>query len=77
MTAEKISTAKSIELICLKLGISENKSITFQEYLGKYEQTFNWYDFFNNTPNLAAHDIAKQYYTSVRNSSNEFKIDQI
>lgn len=32
LTGEKISTTDLTEIICVKLGISEEKSIDFQEY---------------------------------------------
>jgi hypothetical protein len=76
LTGEKISTTQSIEAICLKLGISELTSISFPEYLSRYDQQFNWYDFFNathrNDPESHPHP-----HSAIRNHQNEFRIDQI
>lgn len=77
LTGEKISTSELIEWICVKLGITEQKPITYSEYISRYDQEFNWYEFFNNLAQQHKMHADKQYYASIRNSSNEFKIDQI
>lgn len=68
LTGEKISTTELIDITCLKLGVSETKSINFTEYIERYDQYFNWYDFFNNP--LQAKQEDKNQYASIRNSSN-------
>ena len=67
LTCEKISTSELIEWICVKLGISEQKAISFSEYLGKYDQELNWFEFFNSPAQHKSQE--KHYYTSIRNSS--------
>jgi hypothetical protein len=74
LTGEKISTAQSVEAVCLKLGISEATSVSFPEYLAKYDQQFSWYDFFNAP---VRHDHDSLHQGAMRNHHNEFRIDQI
>lgn len=43
LTGEKVNPTELVEFTCLKLGITENKSITLGEYRERYDQQFNWY----------------------------------
>ena len=57
----------------MRLGISEDHSISFEEYQGIYGDNFYWYDFFNSRPL----DQEDRHNTSIRHANNEFKVDQV
>lgn len=61
-------------MTCLKMGVTEEKPINFEEYYERYDLYYNWYDFFNSPHHKSSQDKLYQYRHS---TSADFKIDQV
>lgn len=70
LTGEKISNSDCIEVICLRLGVTESKAIGFGEFLDRYNSQFSWFDYFNSKSNETISHKADPRKTT-------FPIDQI